>query len=290
MILVVEDDQITQTIVAKILSKAQFELDITSDAYQAITNIRQNQYLVAVVDLVLPGPMNGINLIKQIKKYSPATQIIACSAYGSQQQSRLAARAGADLFLLKPFKPNELVAAVTKLSGGASNTISIRNKNARKDINQLRPLLFNQFPEVVVEDIMKLGKLTQLGFKEMHVINFTEEIAIVLEGSCRCLFSNRDLGVLKAFESIGQEFIAEGFDPDSTLNIQALMPTELFVIRSVELVKFLHSQQSDLLQKLKNNIRFMHTKSLFTLALKSNASAATGADAVNFDDTSLLGL
>ena len=287
MILVVEDDQITQAIVAKILGNTKFEVDITADAYQAIANIRQNNYIVALIDLVLPGPMNGINLIKQIRKYSPTIKIIACSSYGSQQQSRLAARAGANMFLLKPFKPNELIAAVTHMVGKAPLTVN-KGAGGLIDIKSKSPLLFSKFPEVVIEDIMKLGRIEAMEPKSICEINFTEEIAIVLEGTARCLFANRDLGNLKVNESIGQEFIAEGFDPESTLGIQAIGPTKLFLIHGIDLVKYLHAQGGDLLVKLKNNIRFLHPKSLFTLALQDNIAKSNSN--VNISDISGLGL
>ncbi|HPG41786.1 MAG TPA: response regulator [bacterium] len=265
MILVVEDDQITQRIVSKLLGSTRYQIDITSDAYQAINYIKQNNYIIAIVDLVLPGPMNGINLIKEIKKHSPKTKIIACSSYGNQTHTRIAQRAGADMFVLKPFKPEELLTAVHNLAlvnKKMVTPITTAKEEVKEESGKI-PEIFSGFPTTLVEEIIKHGEISRLAQNDKHVLNFTEYIATVLSGSAVCFYRNRKLGILKVGESIGHEFIAESFDPDSTVILQALSPLEIMVIRSIDLIKFLHTQRNDLLQLFKVNVRTMQLKSIF---------------------------
>lgn len=308
MILVVEDDQITQRIVSKLLGSTKFQIDITSDAYQAINYIKQNNYTIAIVDLVLPGPMNGINLIKQIKKHSSKTKIIACSSYGNQTHTRLAQRAGADMFLLKPFKAEELLTAVHNLAlvNKKVTVPLVSAKDEQKDESSIIPEIFNGFPVTLVEDIIKHGEISRLAQNDKHVLNFTEYIATVLSGSVVCFYRNRKLGILKERESIGHEFISESFDPDSTIILQALTPLEIMVIRSIDLVKFLHTQRNDLLQLFKVNVRTMRLKSIFSKEARSaipesaeepapqpepsKSDKNLPSDIYDFDTTDLLGL
>jgi len=136
-------------------------------------------------------------------------------------------------------------------------------KDETKDESGIIPEIFNGFPTPLVEEIIKHGEISRLAQNDKHVLNFTEYIATVLSGSAVCYYRNRKLGILKERESIGHEFIAESFDPDSTVILQALSPLEIMVIRSIDLIKYLHTQRNDLIQRFKVNVRTMQLKSIF---------------------------
>lgn len=111
-ILLVDDDPVMQRYTGHILEKASFEVDTASDAFEAIDRARQISYDVVVVDLVLPGPLNGVDVIKEIRKSCPLAKIIAYSGFSDEDISEKVSIAGADNFLTKPFKPNELMELV----------------------------------------------------------------------------------------------------------------------------------------------------------------------------------
>jgi len=305
LILVVEDDQITQTVVSKLLSATRFQIDITSDAFQAIKYVKQNNYTIAIVDLVLPGRLNGIKLISQIKKHSPTTRIIACSSYGNQSHKRIAQREGADLFLLKPFNPEELLSAVNNLARinkKVSDIVMTKAEDSDDNKTSNFPDIFNGYPETIVHEIMNLGVLYKLAQNDKHVMNYTEYIGIVLSGSAMCYYKNKKLGLLKEKETIGHEFITESFDPDSTITIQAASPLELLVLPGIDLIKYLHAQKNDLLQLFKVNIRALTSKSIFnrSIIISQLESAESKIntdfndddikDIYDFDTTDLLGI
>ncbi|MBN2412450.1 response regulator [candidate division KSB1 bacterium] len=305
MILVVEDDQITQRVVSKLLASTRFQIDITSDAYQAINYVKQNNYIIALVDLVLPGMLNGVKLISQIKKHSPATKIIACSSYGNLTHKKMSARAGADLFLLKPFNPEELLSAVNNLARinkKVSDLVVTKSGKSDDENSTNIPDIFNGFPEAIVQEIMNHGVLYKLAQNDKHVMNYTEYIGTVIRGSAICYYKNKKLGLLNEKESIGYEFITESFDPDSTVTIQAASPLQLIVIPGIDLIKFLHAQKNDLLQLFKVNSRTLRTKSIFNRSiiknqleeseLKINKESPDNdiSDIYDFDTTDLLGI
>jgi len=305
LILVVEDDQITQRVVSKLLESTRFQIDITSDAYQAINYVKQNNYIIAIIDLVLPGNLNGIKLINQIKKHSPATKIIACSSYGNQTQQKMSARAGADMFLLKPFNPEELLSSVNNLARvnkRVSDLVTSNSGTSDEKTSSNFPDVFNGFPEPIVNDIMNLGVLKKLAPGDKHVMNYTEYIGTVISGSAMCFYKNKKLGLLKEKESIGYEFITESFDPDSTVTIQAASPLELLVIPGIDLIKFLHAQKNDLLQLFKVNSRSLQSKSIFNRSIiktqiedaELKMDKTTPDEEINdifdFDTTDLLGI
>ncbi len=305
MILVVEDDQITQRVVSKLLASTRFQIDITSDAYQAINYVKQNNYIIALVDLVLPGMLNGVKLIGQIKKHSPATKIIACSSYGNLTHKKMSARAGADMFLLKPFNPEELLSAVNNLARvnrKTSDYVMSKSGEADGEGSANIPDIFNGFPESIVQEIMDHGVLYKLAQNDKHVMNYTEYIGTVIRGSAICYYKNKKLGLLREKESIGYEFITESFDPDSTVTIQAASPLQLVVIPGIDLIKFLHAQKNDLLQLFKVNSRTLRSKSIFNRSIITNQIEEAElninkvspdndiSDIYDFDTTDLLGI
>ena len=291
--------------VSKLLASTRFQIDITSDAYQAINYVKQNNYILAIIDLVLPGSLNGIKLINQIKKHSPVTKIIACSSYGNQSHQKMSARAGADLFLLKPFNPEELLSAVSNLArvnGKVSDLVVSKPGKSDEQSSANIPDIFNGFPDTIINAIMNLGVLKKLAPGDKNVMNYTEYIGIVISGSAMCFYKNKKLGLLKEKESIGYEFITESFDPDSTVTIQAASPLELLVIPGIDLIKFLHAQKNDLLQLFKVNSRALQSKSIFNRSIiktqieEAELKTDKGPDddkmndIFDFDTTDLLGI
>ena len=66
-----------------------------------------------VLDITMPE-MNGLEAMKRILALDPQARIIICSAIGQQSLIVEAIKAGARDFIVKPFKPERLVAAIDK--------------------------------------------------------------------------------------------------------------------------------------------------------------------------------
>ena len=106
--LLVDDDPVMQQYTKKILEKAGHSVEIANDAPGAIDLAKANPYQIIIVDLVLPGFMNGIDVIKEIRKFNQDAKLIAYSGFCDEDINEKINRAGADHFLMKPFKPYEL--------------------------------------------------------------------------------------------------------------------------------------------------------------------------------------
>jgi NarL family two-component system response regulator LiaR len=72
---------------------------------------------VAFVDLIMPE-MDGVEVTRQIKKVSPATQIIVLTSYHDDEHIFPALRAGALSYLLKDISPEELSDAARRAVRG----------------------------------------------------------------------------------------------------------------------------------------------------------------------------
>lgn len=87
---------------------------------QAITLIEQQRPQVVLVDLALPG-VNGMELIKHIKKHWLGMKVIVVSTYDETVYGPLAAKFGADCYINKHEAMDEIVKAIHAVTSQVPN-------------------------------------------------------------------------------------------------------------------------------------------------------------------------
>ena len=118
---VVEDDQIIVTLLEHLLSRRGFDVRIALDGRQATDFIDTlPPPALVLLDVMLPY-LDGFELIKKIREHATWNQvpIIMLTAKSQEQNIVRALDHGANDYLIKPFRPEELLARirrVTKLS------------------------------------------------------------------------------------------------------------------------------------------------------------------------------
>ncbi|MBC2742019.1 MAG: sigma-54-dependent Fis family transcriptional regulator [Desulfosarcina sp.] len=100
-ILFVDDDQQILSIVEQFLSSCGFNVTTEASGLKAIEMVRENHYYVVFTDLIMPE-ISGMELLKQIKKVSPETEVIIVSGYGTIESAIEAMKLGSYDFLQKP--------------------------------------------------------------------------------------------------------------------------------------------------------------------------------------------
>jgi len=100
-ILFVDDDQQILSIVGQFLARCGFDVTTESNGLKAIEKVRATHYTVVFTDLIMPE-LNGMDLLKQIKEISPATEVIVVSGYGTIESAIEAMKLGSYDFLQKP--------------------------------------------------------------------------------------------------------------------------------------------------------------------------------------------
>jgi two-component system chemotaxis response regulator CheY len=80
------------------------------DAVEKYTCLRPD---VVVMDITMPN-MNGLEAMHRIFAIDPKARIIMCSALGQQHLIVDAIRAGVKDFIVKPFRPDRMLAAIQK--------------------------------------------------------------------------------------------------------------------------------------------------------------------------------
>jgi DNA-binding NarL/FixJ family response regulator len=88
------------------------------DGPSTVALVRGTSADVLVLDLSMPGPRNGVELVKQIKDEIPTLRILVLTMHAEQQYAVRAFKAGASGYLTKESASTELVSAVTKVAAG----------------------------------------------------------------------------------------------------------------------------------------------------------------------------
>ncbi len=112
-VLVVDDEQLMRELISDRLKKEDFSIIEAATAEQALDQLDEHTFELAVVDVKLPG-MDGIELTRRIKVASPDTMIVMITGVADVDIAVRAMRAGAEDFVLKPFNLDALTLTVER--------------------------------------------------------------------------------------------------------------------------------------------------------------------------------
>ncbi len=111
-ILVVDDEPPIQRILRRNLTMSGYEVLVAVDGDQAVEMVQLHQPDLVLLDLCLPGELNGLDVCVRVRQLAPQLPIIVLSAVTEEQQKVQALDLGADDYLTKPFSNDELQARV----------------------------------------------------------------------------------------------------------------------------------------------------------------------------------
>jgi len=112
-ILVIDDEEGLRNFCKRALTKEGYEVEVSSSGEEALALMKENQFALALIDLKMPG-IDGIEVLKRIKKEYPRTEAIILTGYGSFESAVDALRLGADDYLTKPIDVAALLMAVKR--------------------------------------------------------------------------------------------------------------------------------------------------------------------------------
>ena len=122
-ILVVDDEELIRNVIKEYLVVESYEVDEASDGMSAIEMVKNNDYDLIVMDIMMPK-MDGYQACKEIKKIKDIS-FIMLSARSEEYDKLIGFDLGIDDYVTKPFSPKELVArikAILKRNSGTNNT------------------------------------------------------------------------------------------------------------------------------------------------------------------------
>ncbi len=115
-ITVVEDNDNVAELIAYKLEKAQYTIVRAADGIEGLDLIQKNPPDLVVLDIMLPK-MNGFEVLERLRA-NPATAslpVLMLTALSGEQDIAKGFQLGADDYMVKPFRPSELLLRVGKL-------------------------------------------------------------------------------------------------------------------------------------------------------------------------------
>ncbi len=115
-IMTVDDSASVRQMVSFTLKQAGYDVLEAVDGVDGLSKVSENSVHMMITDLNMPN-MNGIDLIRNVRekpgmKFIPIIMLTTESQPGMKQAGR---EAGATGWIVKPFKPEQLVAVVKKV-------------------------------------------------------------------------------------------------------------------------------------------------------------------------------
>ena len=120
-ILVVDDDPEMRALLLDVLRNEGYEVVEAKDGTEAVLALRARTFDVILMDKNMPGP-SGLDLLPGLRRVCPHSQIIMMTAFGDVASYMEAAEKGAVEYLFKPFRMEEMKAAIAKALGGEAES------------------------------------------------------------------------------------------------------------------------------------------------------------------------
>lgn len=119
-ILIVEDDQDLREALVTTLELAKYRIREADSAEQALLRLAEEPVDMVISDVNMPGK-SGHELLAEVQRLYPGLPVMLMTAYGQISHAVSAMQAGATDYLVKPFEPQVLVDAVSRIVGGSQS-------------------------------------------------------------------------------------------------------------------------------------------------------------------------
>ncbi|WP_304615688.1 nitrogen assimilation response regulator NtrX [Paracoccus sp. (in: a-proteobacteria)] len=144
-ILIVDDERDIRELIADILKDEGFETRLAANSDEAVAALNDREPALMVLDIWLKDSrMDGIDILKQVKRNNPDVPVIIISGHGNIEIAVAAIKQGAYDFIEKPFNIDQLMVVVNR----AMETSRLRRENSslRRGGERLAEMLGHSAP------------------------------------------------------------------------------------------------------------------------------------------------
>jgi two-component system response regulator PilR (NtrC family) len=110
-ILIVDDEEVVRDVLSTLLTGESYSVDFAQTGNQALEKVRERDYSVVLLDLMMPD-IDGFQVLEEFKKMENNPVTLVLTAFASIEKAVRATKLGAFDFITKPFKNDEIVLAV----------------------------------------------------------------------------------------------------------------------------------------------------------------------------------
>ena len=112
-ILLVDDEKSVSSTIALFLQKEGYRVEEASNGPEAIEKLGVTFFDLVITDLKMK-PMDGLEVLRNVKSINPLTEVIVMTAYGTVESGVEAMKSGAYDYIQKPFEKDEFIILVSK--------------------------------------------------------------------------------------------------------------------------------------------------------------------------------
>jgi two-component system response regulator PilR (NtrC family) len=165
---IIDDEPVIQDVLSQLLTSEGYEVEVSSSGEEALNKHATQSFDLILLDLLMPG-LDGIEVLKAIKKIDPQALIIIITAYASVESAIAAMKLGAFDYIQKPFKHDELILIIRR---------ALEHKRLQEENIRLRDELDRRFG---FANIIGRSKVMQHVF-EMIKITAPTKSTILIQG------------------------------------------------------------------------------------------------------------
>lgn len=114
-VLIIEDEHKIARALQKALEQETYAVDVSFSGDDGLAMASTEPYDVMIIDRMLPGGIDGLSIVRELRALSIHTPILMLTALGATQDKAEGLDSGADDYLAKPFALEELLARVRAL-------------------------------------------------------------------------------------------------------------------------------------------------------------------------------
>ena len=207
-ILLVEDDVVIRNIYSQILTRKISKLYVAGDGDQGYISYKTNNPDLIITDIKMPV-VNGLDMIKKIRKEDKNQRIIIMSAYGESRFFLKAIEVGVKGFLIKPVETDHLFNIIEE----QANDILLEKRLAREArMRQKAETMLDKGDNILKSLAQSTVRFFQYGVNSDTVSRALKEIGISAEISRSYIFKIFEENGRKYISQI-HEWIAEGISP-----------------------------------------------------------------------------
>ena len=113
-LLVVDDDVHVRMMLEAILESEGYSVVLAQGGPEALAMMKEEQPSLVLLDYMMPG-MNGLDVLREIKKSHGRTKVIMVTGHGNEKLSIEMLKSGASDYIQKPFTMDQLLSTVKRV-------------------------------------------------------------------------------------------------------------------------------------------------------------------------------
>ena len=192
-ILVVDDEPVARKLITRILSKEGYQCEEADSGAQVLDRLRSNKTELVILDIRMPGK-SGIELLPEIKACHLNTAVIMVTAVVDITIAVHCMKLGAEDYICKPFKTDELTLAVKR---------TLLKRKLQMKINRDKQPLEDTVPPVTKDKVLACLNSIETPLELKNAINkYIEKPVLNILSANRILAARDGLGEFRELQEI----------------------------------------------------------------------------------------